>query len=89
MRHFSNRSKIIKVALSSLLFSIPAKYKGDLNLKIYNAKGEVVYDQLVKNSRTADQMVNMDLAELPKGLYVIHLVVENWYSVLKFVKVTN
>lgn len=67
-------------------FLNPGANKGELKIEIYNTKGEKVFSQTKNGFNQEEQIITIDLRQLPDGLYIIKLVGQNLFSTQKFVK---
>lgn len=74
---------------ASIFFSIYDGEKSNLQLEIYNTKGEVVLSQSLGKMDQGNHQLKLDLQELPQGLYVIKLKSDDNYSSQKFIKNTK
>ncbi len=61
----------------------------NLELEIYNTNGEIVLRKVLNNLNPGNQIVNLELSELPIGLYMIKIEDENHYTTQKFLKISN
>ena len=92
----SDQSKTENFALSispnpvldeaSILFSIQEEWQGNLEVEIYNTRGDLVFAQYLENIKAGSQNFKLDLEGLSQGLYVIKILTDNKYSTLKFIK---
>jgi peptidyl-prolyl cis-trans isomerase A (cyclophilin A) len=70
----------------SVAFINPAEWIGDTKVEIYNANGELIFEQALGSIDLGAQSANIALYKLPMGMYVMKLVGENKSSSLKFIK---
>ncbi len=73
----------------SISLVIPEKIPTNLNLEIYNTNGEIVLTRIIENLNPGNQILDLELCELPGGLYMIKLEGKNNYSTQKFIKRTR
>jgi len=70
----------------SISLVIPEKIPTNLNLEIYNTNGEIVLRKVIDNLNPGNQILDLELSELPGGLYMIKVEGKENYSIQKFIK---
>ena len=71
---------------ATVSYSLTEEWKGNLQLEIYNEKGELVFSQDLGKVDFGNQKTALELHNLPQGIYVIKLLAGNKYSSWKFMK---
>ncbi|MCB0663340.1 MAG: T9SS type A sorting domain-containing protein, partial [Saprospiraceae bacterium] len=73
-------------AYNELNFQLATEISGDVEINVFNATGQLLKTQQQGNVAAGFLNWNMDVSQLPKGLYIARVTIGNTYSSLKFYK---